>query len=404
MKHSGRFLLAGLSILALSLTVGGVLSAKKGIKLAYGYENGDAATYYTGISDSLTGNQLLTKLQALNSTKRRNLISYNSLPNYFKQTDPGKTSNQVTAFYSGTSATYSGNMNKEHVWPFSKLYINTGSRGQNDVEKDLHHIRPSMQDENEGRGNSFFTEPTGQGWDPGSLGDETYRGDSARIIFYCIVADANLSLVDRDYDSKDNHTMGKLSTLLKWNLQYTVNARENVRNEAVESIQGHRNPFIDHPEYACRIWGDYNSATKAACASQPIVPPDPDMTGLTLNVHERHIEIGETFSISATIEPSELNGKVELDWYSDDESIASYKNGVVKGLKNGTTKIVVCTTDFSFVDECKVVVGTGESSKSSSSGGCSGSIITSSIILSTLSFIGIDLIVFKKLTKKKENN
>ena len=49
--------------------------------------------------------------------------------------------------------------------------------------------------------------------------------------------------------------MGKLSDILRWNLTYGVKQREMNRNEAVEAIQGNRNPFIDHPSYADKIWG-----------------------------------------------------------------------------------------------------------------------------------------------------
>ena len=232
------------------------------------YTNGDAATYYNDILDTDTGSTLTNKLNTLNTAKRRRLINYYDLANYFPQTDPGYNSSTVTAFYSGTVAKFKGNMNREHIWPFSRLY-NSAERGDTDIEKDLHMIRPAMSDDNEERGNKFYTlpAPDGQGWDPGSLGDVTYRGDSARIIFYSAIADLNLTVIDRDYDSSSNHTMGKLSTLLDWNLKYPVSAREKTRNEAAESIQGHRNPFIDHPEYACRIWGDYNQASRRACSA-----------------------------------------------------------------------------------------------------------------------------------------
>ena len=270
MNARNRVAISTLSLLSLGLAVFGVHFSNRSITSVKAYTNGDAATYYNGMDQYATGSTLTTALNTLNEAKRQRLISYNSLSNYFTQTDPGTYSNQVTAFYSGTSARYSGNMNREHVWPFSKLFINTGDRGQNDIEKDLHMIRPAMIDDNSGRGNAFFTEPTGQGWDPGSLGNASYRGDSARIIFYCCIADLNLTLVDRDYDSKDNHTMGRLSTLLKWNLEYPVLQREKTRNEAAESIQGHRNPFIDHPEYACRIWGNTNADTQRICAGQGV--------------------------------------------------------------------------------------------------------------------------------------
>ncbi len=152
-------------------------------------------------------------------------------------------------------------MNKEHVWPNSK--------GGNLVEDDLHMVRPTLTSENSARGNEFYVAGAngdlGTGWDPASCGNESYRGDAARIIFYCCIADTQLTLVDKISDAKANKTMGKLSDLLLWNIQYPVQDREDVRNNAVEEIQGNRNPFIDHPEYACKIWGEYSSTTRSIC-------------------------------------------------------------------------------------------------------------------------------------------
>ena len=71
--------------------------------------------------------------------------------------------------------------------------------------------------------------------------------------------------------------MGKLSDLLKWNLQYAPNRSKDAalalrveqnRNQIIgieTRGQGNRNPFIDHPEYACKIWGSTNSTTKQIC-------------------------------------------------------------------------------------------------------------------------------------------
>ena len=48
----------------------------------------------------------------------------------------------------------------------------------------------------------------------------------------------------------------KLSTLLEWHIQDSVDAWEQSRNEKIyENWQHNRNPFIDHPEFAELIWG-----------------------------------------------------------------------------------------------------------------------------------------------------
>ena len=264
MKRAKTILLASLSLLSISLIATSVIASEKNVDVVFGFTNRDAATYYNGIPLT-SGTELLAKLQELNDSKKKKEVGYNSMFTYFTKTDPGSGSNQVTAFYNGTSASKS-QCNREHVWP--------DSHGGNVVEDDIHMVRPALKSDNNDRGNSFYVEGMNtqyDGWDPANCGNETYRGDSARIIFYCCVADSRLELLDvnkHHTTSEDNdYKMGRLSHLLRWNLEYPVTAREKTRNEAAESIQGNRNPFIDHPEYACKIWGNTNSETKALCAS-----------------------------------------------------------------------------------------------------------------------------------------
>lgn len=253
--------------------------------VAVAYTNGDGDTYYNDISETATGTELLTALQSLNSKKRKTTVGYSSMWSYYDQTDydPNNT-NKYLAFYRGTSAN-KNEMNKEHVWP--------KSRGGDLVEGDIHMPRPTLTSDNSDRGNSFYVEgkvSTTSGWDPKAAGmTESYRGDSARIIFYCVVANSSLSLVDKENDSTSNKTMGKLSDLLKWNLEYPVQQREMNRNEGCESIQGNRNPFIDHPEYACKIWGDTNDATREICGMGYQPTKELKITGTLANL-EYHVD------------------------------------------------------------------------------------------------------------------
>ena len=48
--------------------------------------------------------------------------------------------------------------------------------------------------------------------------------------------------------------MGKLSTLLQWHLDDPVNDTERLRNDLIQTYQGNRNPFIDHPEWVGCIY------------------------------------------------------------------------------------------------------------------------------------------------------
>lgn len=216
-------------------------------------------TYYHSIADDLTGTDLTIALKALlESTSHPNVtFSYKGLFEIFQYTDaypnmPG----YITSFYSGSPALKSS-MNREHVWP--------DSRGGGTIDSDPHMTRPTLTSENSARGNSFFNENAS--WDPASFNNEKYRGIAARILFYCAVKKyGTLKLVDLTTDSTSNNSMGKLSTLLKWNLMYDIDDSELLRNDVLYSKYNHcRNPFIDDRNYACRIWGTTNSSTKQVC-------------------------------------------------------------------------------------------------------------------------------------------
>lgn len=227
-------------------------------KFIYNY-TGD---YYKGISSSLTGRDLLLALDdLLDSTARFSGFTYKKLFTYFIYTDAYDYENigngQIASFYSGNKSTQ-GSMNREHVWP--------NSRGGSAVENDPHMTRPTITAENSARGNDFFNEsPTS--WDPASFNNEKYRGIAARVIFYCSVKaqESGLKLVDYKTDSTANKSMGRLSTLLKWNIEYPVDDSELLRNNYLASLNWCRNPFIDDRNYACKIWGNTNDTTRALC-------------------------------------------------------------------------------------------------------------------------------------------
>ena len=232
----------------------------------------DPGDYYSSIDSSLTGNSLRTALNTLNNSKRRRVVGYGGHRDTAKIFDrdwKGQDNGKIVGFYDnaliGPSWDGGKTWNREHVWP--------NSRGGGSVESDAHMVRPTSTSVNSSRGNEPFAESGA--YDPGSEGVKNYRGISARIVFYCLIADTNLGIVDSTSISGNN--MGKLSDLLKWNLQYLPSTSEDAplelrveqnRNKTIAEDakgQGNRNPFIDHPEYACKIWGSTNSNTKKIC-------------------------------------------------------------------------------------------------------------------------------------------
>lgn len=179
--------------------------------------------------------------------------------------DPNNSAN-VLLHYKGTSvpkATFGTDWNREHLWPQSLgadvLPPNT----------DLHHIFAEDVSLNSSRGNSVFdnvypnytNSGYGNYWTGTSFEVRTpQKGDVARALFYMDVrydgTGGELDLVLKDTTAPAYGEMGVLATLLQWHQLDPPDAREQQRNDLIDSLfQHNRNPFIDHPEYVYLIWG-----------------------------------------------------------------------------------------------------------------------------------------------------
>ena len=326
--------------------------------------NASEGTYYSGIADNLTGSSLRSALNTLNSSRRQRTVGYKQMFTYYPYTDPDPSnSSKILGFYSGVGYS-SSQMNKEHVWP--------KSRGGGTVDADIHMVRPTSNSDNSARGNSYYAEGykvngngqnDNEGWDPYTYNSSwpvQYRGQAARIIFYCMIANTNLDLVDNlntkssSQGSAYSKTMGKLSDLLKWNLENPVSSTEITRNEAIATtivsgsvIQGNRNPFIDHPEYACKIWSNVSEGTKNVCNSY---------SGLSLKYQSgsTYVSVSDEITIKAN---STLNVKAYLNnvetsavtWSSSNESVATISSGTIssKNVAGSTTIRATLTSDTS---------------------------------------------------------
>ena len=241
------------------------------------------ASYYSTISDSATGSTLLSALQSLNSTKRKKTIGYSAMgtaassscyvytdydPNTTTTDSNGQTyGTKVLSFYTKTSST---DWNREHVWPNSHGGGSKGSATGTMVDQDIYMPRPTITSENSSRGNSYYVENmnhSSNGWDPYTAGyAEWVRGECARIILYCVVANTSLTLNNNTISSTPDAAMGKMETLIKWHYAYSPSEYEINRNNGGEYLQGNRNPFVDHPEYVSRIWGVTSGPTGASSA------------------------------------------------------------------------------------------------------------------------------------------
>lgn len=91
-------------------------------------------------------------------------------------------------------------------------------------------------------------------------------------------------------------------------------------------------------------------------ASAPVIPEAPAATGVKLDITSKSIAIGESFTLKATVSPSDALQYVE--WSSSDETIATVdEDGIVTALAVGTCTITA-TTENGKTAVCEVSVST----------------------------------------------
>lgn len=101
---------------------------------------------------------------------------------------------------------------------------------------------------------------------------DDYKGDFARAYFYMATVYEEFADIWQS-PMMDNNTYPvwkdwALELLLQWHRADPVSQKELDRQEAVYTIQGNRNPFIDYPELVEYIWGDKTDETFAAPADK----------------------------------------------------------------------------------------------------------------------------------------
>lgn len=153
----------------------------------------------------------------------------------------------------------------------------------------------------------------------------------------------NLQFVDGAGSCK---TIGKISTLMKWHLTEPVTDQEIRRNEEVYKIQGNRNPFIDHPEYASKIYcydgKSYNTALKNVVNQYGDYSSNSntsELKSITLSKTNIDMTIGQSHKINVIPNPSDA--LCDVEWTSDNNEIATVNNGVITAHNNGECNILV---------------------------------------------------------------
>jgi endonuclease I len=228
--------------------------------------------YYNGVNFTLSGLALKTELADHITSTHTNPITYDEVWTVLQVSDldPTNSADVLLAYgyndvdgnvfndrtriktnYGGSS----GQWNREHTFAKSLGNPDLGTSGPG---SDAHNLRASDVDMNNMRGNLLFADGSGNAADLGSEwypGDE-WKGDCARIIMYMYL---RYGLQCRPYycvvGTVNSVDANMVNLLLEWNVEDPVSVLEENRNDEIQSWQGNRNPFIDNPYLATKIWG-----------------------------------------------------------------------------------------------------------------------------------------------------
>lgn len=208
----------------------------------------DTLSQLTGGSNESTAphSDLYKALQNLMQSQHTHITTYDETRYQYMYTDCQLSdTTTISTFYTmqDVNSTWDSGKtyNREHIWPKSKC-INQ-SKAQDSA--DLMLLRPENPSANSSRGNKGYGLSSGF-MDPG----ESVRGDCARMILYCYVRWGNTS-----YMWGSSGVIENLDILLQWMEEDPVDTWEMGRNDAVQSITGTRNVFVDYPEYAWLLFG-----------------------------------------------------------------------------------------------------------------------------------------------------
>jgi len=234
-------------------------------------------TYYTGVSP--VNPTFITDLQTLirsNYTR----ITYDQFDETnvanFASRDTTNGQRVVTCVYSGEQYVYTppftwGHFSREHSWCQSWMpsYGSSGFSSRQEYS-DQHHLFPVNQNNaNDERNNhpegivstitkSYLLCKLGTN----TLGQtvfeprDVHKGDFARALLYMSVKYNGVSGYDWTFNHLNTVTLPAMSeapqdltTLIQWSQNDPPSSWEVSRNNYVQSIQGNRNPFVDHPEW-----------------------------------------------------------------------------------------------------------------------------------------------------------
>ena len=304
-----------------------------------GSQTSNEGNYYSSVTGSDSGTALKSKLQGIISSGTNESYSWER---YEAADEAMGDSSKVLLIYSRQSVAKtsrnsggSTGWNREHS--FAKNFFSEAAPAVNDN----HHIFADDAKTNSDRGNKRFNELSpssstrsfdGYGNSTDNFYDGSYfmpndlaKGEVARATMY----------MNTRYGYDITLNFYSIALMLKWHIENPVTDREIYRNNTVHTLQKNRNPYIDHPEYACSVWGDTNSSTQSLCGASSTI----NVTNVTVSPTTLTLTVQDTLQMNATVLPSNATNKA-LTWTSSNTSVATVSaNGLVTAKVAGTTTI-----------------------------------------------------------------
>lgn len=129
-----------------------------------------------------------------------------------------------------------------------------------------------------------------------------------------------------------------------------------------EMSNGYRNYYYEMPEPTLNLMANHmfhvHTMWDTDWRSGSYVSYTTHVSGVSLQVTETTVEVGNTLQLTATVTPVDADDK-SVTWSSSDASVAAVAaDGRVTAIKDGTATITVKTNDGGYTASCKITVKT----------------------------------------------
>ena len=370
------------------------------------------ASYYASC-DNLYGDELAAALAKFNKPTSPN---YN-WSRYESADEAENDSTSILSLYTRHTIKKSNHCgdyswttwNREHVYT-QTAFPNSASDNHNifACEGKINQIRdndkfadlPNVSKTEEVFGHDTGCKSSGGKFEP----CDAAKGEVARAVLYCTIY----------YGYNITQIFDSTATCLKWHAQHPVTAREIYRNNKVNNMQGNRNPFVDHPSYANKIYSGYTQYTDPDPIDGKTPSAGAKVTGIALDRTTAYVANGGTLTLMVTFTPADAANK-GYEVLNTNYQVVSYSKSnftiTVTALKEGFARITVKSNDGGYEATCEITVNkdgqapkedgdSGSIDEDDFLAGCMSSVVASSALISATSLLGFAFLAIKRKKRK----